>query len=272
VYSVVGFCSSENRPIGRTEEKDTTARSKSDHGIHGENGIHRKKDLLKNWIARKAKKLKFAELYNSGKTIGSFYASKTPETFSNFTGDMMKRFFFLAAMFAAFSIAGFAQKPTDFSGTWSLDIPKSQLDARMKVDALTMTVAQTDKELKVTTETKRPAPPADAPAGPNGQGSGRGMRGFGGGDGTVAYSLDGKETTVEVDGPNGKLPIKYKASVETGKASLSSSRSFTGQMGEITVTTKDSWTLSADGKTLTDVRETTSPRGTSSSTLVFEKK
>ena len=177
-------------------------------------------------------------------------------------------------MFAAFSIAGYAQaKPTDFSGTWMLDIPKSQLDVRMRVEALTMTVAQTDKELKVTTETKRPAPPADAAQpGPNGPGSGRGMRGFGGGDGTVSYSLDGKETVVEVDGPNGKMPIKYRGSIEAGKANLSTSRSFSGPMGDVTATTKDTWTLSADGKTLTVLREQATPRGTSSSTLVFARK
>src|SRR6478735_8472984 len=170
----------------------------------------------------------------------------------------MKRFFFLAAMFAAFSIVGFAQKPTDFSGTWALDVSKSKLDERARIESMTMTVAQTDKELKVTTETKRQAPPADAAGASAGGGGGRGMgRGFGGGDGTVAYSLDGKETVVEVDGPNGKLPIKYKGSVEAGKANLSSSRTFTGQMGEITVTSKDAWSLSADGKTLTVERETT---------------
>ena len=182
----------------------------------------------------------------------------------------MKRFFFLTAMFAAFSIAGFAQaKPTDFSGTWTLDVSKSKLDERARIESMTMTVAQTDKELKVTTETKRQAPPADAAGG----GGGRGMgRGFGGGDGTVAYSLDGKETVVEVDGPNGKLPVKYKGSVEVGKASLSSSRTFTGQMGEVTITSKDAWSLSADGKTLTVEREMTSPRGTTTSTMVFAKK
>jgi len=184
----------------------------------------------------------------------------------------MKRFFFLAAMFAAFSIVGFAQKPTDFSGTWSLDVAKSQLPERMHVEALTMTVAQTDKELKVTTETKRQAPPADAAAaGPNGPGGGR-MRGFGGSDGTVSYSLDGKETVVEIDGPNGKIPIKYKGTVEAGKANLSSLRSFNGPMGDVTITTKDAWSLSADGKTLTVVREQTSPRGTTASTMVFAKK
>lgn len=217
----------------------------------------------------------FTELYIFDKTIEHASASKDRGNFY-FSGDIMKKIFFLAAMFAAFSIAGFAQaKPTDFSGTWNLDIPKSQLDGRMRVESLTMTVAQTDKELKVTTETKRPAPPADAAAqaGPNGPGGGgRGMRGFGGGDGTVAYSLEGKETTVEIEGPNGKMPIKYKAVLEAGKANLSSSRSFSGPMGDITVTTKDTWTLSADGKTLTDVRLNSSPRGESTSTLVFVKK
>jgi hypothetical protein len=77
---------------------------------------------------------------------------------------------------------------------------------------------------------------------------------------------------VEVDGPNGKMPIKYKGNIEGGKANLSSSRTFSGGMGEVTVTTKDVWTVSPDGKTLTVVREQTSPRGTSNSTMVFVKK
>ena len=186
----------------------------------------------------------------------------------------MKKIFFLAAMLGAFSIAGFAQaKATDFSGTWVLDIPKSQLGERMRIEALTMTVAQTDKELKVTSETKRPAPPADAAQpGPNGPGAGRGMGRNFGGDGTVSYSLEGKETIVEIDGPNGKMPIKYRATLDAGKANLSSSRSFSGPMGEITATTKDTWTLSPDGKTLTVAREQTTPRGSSTSTMVFVKK
>ena len=184
----------------------------------------------------------------------------------------MKKIFFLAAMLVAFSAVSFGQaKQTNFSGTWLLDIPKSQISERMRIEGITLTVAQTDKELKVTSETKRPAPPTDAAqAGPNGPGSGRGMRGFNG-DGTVAYSLEGKETIIEIDGPNGKMPIKYKAAMEGGKANLSSSRSFSGPMGDVTVTTKDTWSLSPDGKTLTVVREQTTPRGNSTSTLVFAK-
>ena len=185
----------------------------------------------------------------------------------------MKKIFFLAAVVCLSAVAAIGQaKPTDFSGTWVLDASKSKLDERMRIESMTLTVAQTDKELKVTTETKRMAPPADAPAA--GPGTGRGMgRGFGGGDGTVAYSLDGKETTVEIDGPNGKMPVKYKAVLEGGNATLSSSRTFSGgPMGEVTVTGKDAWSISADGKTLTVVREQSTPRGTNSSTLVFVKK
>ena len=183
----------------------------------------------------------------------------------------MKKIFFLAAVVCVSAVAGFGQaKPTDFSGTWILDTAKSKLDERMRVEAMTLTVSQTDKELKVTTETKRLPPPTDAPAGgPGGRGMGRG---FGGSEGAVAYSLDGKETVVEIDGPNGKMPVKYKALLETGKATLTSTRTFSGPMGEITMTGKDSWSLSEDGKTLTVVREQSSPRGSSSSTLVFAKK
>ena len=184
----------------------------------------------------------------------------------------MKRAILCTAFVAALSISVFAQaKPTDFSGTWILDVAKSQLGDRNRIEGMTMTVAQTDKELKVTTETKRPGPPADAP--PGGPGGGRGMgRGFGGGDSTIAYSLDGKETVVEIDGPNGKMPVKYKAAMEASKATLSATRTLSGPMGDITMTTKDSWSLSAEGKTLTVVREQSTPRGTNSSTMVFAKK
>ena len=47
---------------------------------------------------------------------------------------------------------------------------------------------------------------------------------------------------------------------------------FSGQMGDVTRTTKETWSLSDDGKTLTVNRETSSPRGTNSTTMVFVKK
>lgn len=191
----------------------------------------------------------------------------------------MKKLLFLTAAVCLFAISVFAQK-TDFSGTWTLDVSKSKLDerARASIESMTMSVTQTDKELKVATVTKRVAPAAGAPAGTPGSGTGGGGGmgrggGFGSGDSANTYSLDGKETTVEVDGPNGKIPVKLKATIEAnGTAKLSSSRTFTTQMGDVTASTNESWSLSADGKTLTVSREQTTPRGTNSSTLVFAKK
>ena len=102
----------------------------------------------------------------------------------------------------------------------------------MCVDGITMTVAQSAKEIKVNTESKR-NPPMNMPGGgvqPAAGGTssvsgrrdpGRGMgRGFGMmGDGPVTYSLEGKETKIEMEGPNGKMPVVYKASLETDEAS-----------------------------------------------------
>jgi hypothetical protein len=70
----------------------------------------------------------------------------------------------------------------------------------------------------------------------------------------------------------GKIPIVYKANLEKGgKLMLSSSRTISSQMGEMTITTKEMWSLSEDGKTLTVKRETETPRGVQSSEMVFTK-
>ncbi len=191
------------------------------------------------------------------------------------------------------AMASLAQGKANYSGVWKLDAAKSTFEGPMRVDSITLTVAQTAKDLKVDTESKR-NPPASMPAGagqpptnmPPGAGqppmggppAGGPPRGFGGrgfgmmGDGSVTYSLEGKETKVEMDGPNGKIPVIYKAAVETdGSLKLSNTRSFTGPMGEITTTVKETWKLSADGTTLTVDREATTPRGAQTSKLVFVK-
>lgn len=180
----------------------------------------------------------------------------------------MKKLLFLAAALCVFSTAALAQKAANYSGTWNLDLAKSKLDDRMRnVESMTWTVAQTDAELKITTATKRQAPPADAPARPGG-GMGRGG-GFG--DSTTSYDLSGKESKIEIDGPNGKMPQTLKASPNGGKLQLTRSMTMNTQMGEMTMTTKETWELSADGKTLTVTREQSTPRGTNTSTMVFTK-
>ncbi len=185
----------------------------------------------------------------------------------------MKRALFFAAVVCLFATAAEAQK-ANFSGTWKLDTANSKTNERVPIESMTMTVEQSETELGVTTVTKRAAPPSDAPAAgggrPGGGGGGRGMGG-GMGDGKTVYNLAGKETIVEMDGPNGKVPVKYKAANEGGVLKLSSSRSFSGPMGDITITTKEKWTLSADGTKLTVEREQSTPRGAMTSTMVFTK-
>lgn len=183
----------------------------------------------------------------------------------------MKKILFIGAALCLFSIAAFAQK-ANYSGTWTLDVSKSKLDERARIESMSMTVAQTEKDIKVDTKTVRAPRPEGAPGGQGGGGGmGRGG-GFGNGDASNTYSLDGKETKSEVDGPMGKIPVTMKAVLEAGKLTLSSSRTFSGPNGEMTATTNETWTLGADGKTLTVVREQTTPRGTNSSTMVFVKK
>jgi hypothetical protein len=186
---------------------------------------------------------------------------------------MMKKLFILAAIVCSLSIAAFAQdKKTDFSGTWTLDVSKSKLDERARIESMTLTVAQTDKDIKIESKTTRAPRPEGAPAGAGpGGGMGRGG-GFGSGDAAETYSLDGKETKIQQESQMGSIPVTLKAKLEGAKLDLSSSRTFSGPNGEMTSTKKESWSLSEDGKTLTVAREQTTPRGTSSSTMVFSKK
>ena len=137
---------------------------------------------------------------------------------------------------------------------------------------MTMTVTQTAKDLKLDGKTVRAARPEGAPGGTGGGGGmGRGG-GFGNGESSTTYSLDGKETTIEQESPMGKVPVKLMAKSDAGKLNVSTSRTMNGPNGEVTISTKETWELAADGKTLTVNREQTTPRGTNSSTMVFVKK
>jgi len=208
----------------------------------------------------------------------------------------MKKLLLLLCAVGLLSLSALAQNSPSYAGTWKLDKDKSKMDQRMMVDSMTWTVSQTGKDLKIVSEVKRlEAPMMPAPAGgppavappaggqPMGSGGGRGMGGGGGrgmgrggfgmgGDGTLVYTLDGKEVVGEVDGPMGKMPITYKGVVGAdGSIVLTSARSFNGPNGEIKLTTKETWKMSADGKVLTVERENSTPRGAQTSTLVFNK-
>jgi hypothetical protein len=178
----------------------------------------------------------------------------------------MKRNLVLAAIFSLFLLAVSTSAQTaDFSGTWSLDVSRSKLGDRNMIAEQTLTVVQTAKDITVTPATKRTAPPDAA-----GGGGARG--GMGGGDTKSTFTLDGKGKDVTVDSPRGPSTATLTGKSEGGKLNLTTSRSFDGPNGPMTMSSKETWELSSDGKTLTITTERTTPRGTDSTTKVFTKK
>lgn len=184
----------------------------------------------------------------------------------------MTNFLITAALiiFGLVSSAFAQDKAMNFAGTWNLDVAKSKLGERNMIETQAMTVTQTDKDIKIETKTTRKAPPEGAP--PPGGGRPGGMGGGLGGDMPTTYALDGKETTMEAQGPMGPMPVALKAKFDGGKLNLSRSSTFNGPMGEVTMTTKETWELSADGNTLTVNTTRTTMRGNETTTKVFTKK
>ena len=191
---------------------------------------------------------------------------------------MKMKIVFMAIFTLIVSVAAVSaqNKAADYSGKWNLDVSKSKLDERARIESMTMTVSQTDKELKVESSVKR----AERQDGgdqrragmPNGGGMGGMRRGGGfGGDGTSVYTLDGKETTNDMSGAmGGKMSLKAKTEKD-GKLTLLQTREFETQMGAMSMKTTETWSLSTDGKTLTVKRESETPRGTNSSEMIFTK-
>ncbi len=163
-----------------------------------------------------------------------------------------------------------AQNSADFSGTWNLDVAKSTLGEREKssIQSQTLTVTQTATALTVVTATQRNAPPAGAPAGgpPGGGRPGGGM--MGGGDGTVTYTLDGKEVKSEISGPMGSMQVSTKAKLDGGKLEIT--RTIGTPMGDRTTTEK--WSLGADGKLSVESQRPNRDGGIDTSTKVYTKK
>ena len=88
--------------------------------------------------------------------------------------------------------------------------------------------------------------------------------------GPRTYNLDGTETTGEMG--RGKFARKATLSSDGKTLELVSKLTFPGMDGnEVTTTSTEKLSLSADGKVLTVVRHSETPRGVQDSTLVFNK-
>lgn len=156
----------------------------------------------------------------------------------------MKTILTIVIVMLAMSMFAVAADKPNFSGDWTLDATKSEFGPMPPPSAMTRKVEHNDPSLSYTQETS---------GGQNG-------------DQTVKmkYSTDGTETTNDMMGNPLKTTAKWDGSalVITGKADFGGN--------EITLT--DKWTLSDDGKVLTDLLHIDSPQGAFDITYVLNKK
>jgi hypothetical protein len=178
----------------------------------------------------------------------------------------MRRAFLIAGLMAAFAVAVLAAGAAgaNFTGTWALDKTKSQgLSPRMQgADSVTWTITQDDKTISIDQKVTGGQAPA---------GGGGGMGGGRGPAGPTTYNLDGKETTMDIGGGQMTGKSTLKATWAGNALQLSRNSTFNGPNGEVTSTETRKLEISGDGKVLTATVHSESPRGTTDSTLVFNK-
>jgi hypothetical protein len=149
---------------------------------------------------------------------------------------------------------------TDFSGDWKLDLDKSELGERSRVESMTMKVTQSETELTYKREAKRS----------EGGGGRRGFRG-GGNPAPVTYKLDGTETSADIGRGDFTGKATYKAEKKDEKLVLSATRTFETPNGTRSNKSFETWELSEDGKTLTITTDRDTRRGLTTTKMVFSK-
>ena len=164
---------------------------------------------------------------------------------------MTARFLSTAALLAAFAAApALAQAKPDFSGSWKLNVEKSDPmggggggggGGGMMRDAVT-TITQTATELTLVTK-------------------------FGENSRTATYKLDGTESVNS--GMRGET--KTKAKFDGATLILEHTRNMSGPNGDMQVTSKEVRSLSDDGKTMTVVTTTQGPNGEMTRKMVYDK-
>jgi hypothetical protein len=149
---------------------------------------------------------------------------------------LMSTLFVIAA---AANMAMAADKP-DFSGNWKLDADKSTFGPMPPPTSMTRKIVHKDPDLAVD----------QAQSGDQGDQNT-----------SMKYSTDGKETTNSMMGND----VKSKAVWEGKTLVITSAANFGGADVKLT----DKWSLSDDGKTLTDVMGISAPQGDFEMTFVL---
>jgi hypothetical protein len=135
-----------------------------------------------------------------------------------------------------------AHAKSNFSGSWKLNVGKSDFGAMPAPDSRTDKIAYDDPVL--TDSFTQSGQMGEVTA-------------------EMKYSTDGKETTNSIRGNE----IKSTAKWEGDDLVIDGKTAFNGA----DVTLKDRWSLSADGKTLTIQRHVNSPMGETDQKIVLEK-
>jgi hypothetical protein len=167
------------------------------------------------------------------------------------------------ALVLLFAIPAFAQSTPDYNGTWILDTQRTKLDGRVQVDSMTLKIKDKVTEITKETITKRGGQPRGQ--GARGMGAGLGLR-----DGIETFTMDGKEKTIVEEGPRGPVKVKLRGRRDKeGRVIISTSRNLSVPMGEVQISTEETWSLSSDGQTLTINAKWDSPLGSNSNKLYF---
>ena len=147
----------------------------------------------------------------------------------------------------ALAISTAAQGLPNFTGTWTLDVAKSDFGPMPAPESIVMVIDHKDPAVKVTTTQKS-------------------QMGDASNDST--YTTDGKENINKMRGPGGEQDVKSTTKWD-GKT-LATARTIEAQGMSIGI--DDTWELSADGKVMTLTRQIKTPQGDFSSKLVLNKK
>lgn len=155
---------------------------------------------------------------------------------------MIRRLLSITFLIAMPLVSVFAQQKTDFSGTWKLNVAKSDFGVLPGPTSRTDVITHKDPSLSdsVTAE------------------SAQGKQEY-----TANYTTDGKEVVNKIG------PREVKSTVKWAGSNLVLSSKFV--YNDMDVTGEATWALSPDGKTLTINAHFNSPMGEADQKFVYEK-
>lgn len=155
---------------------------------------------------------------------------------------MMRRLLSITFLIALPLVSVFAQQKTDYSGTWKLNVAKS--DFGMLPGPTSRTDVITHKDPSITNHVTLDGEQGKA-------------------DYTLNYSTDGKEVTNTVGDRVSKSTAKWDGNNLVFNTKL--------KFGDADVDIVSTWVLAADGKTLTISAHISSSMGDTDQKLTFEK-